>query len=216
MTLMLARTIPVLLILLFTCTRLYAQMESVKIGNQVWMKMNLNVDKFRNGDPIPEVRDAAAWQAAGEAKKPAWSYYENDPANGAKYGKLYNWYTVTDPRGLCPSGWHVPSDAEWTVLTEHLGGRQSAGMKMKSTSGWEPDEGKSGNGSNESGFSGLPGGYRDYFGNFSYIGRFGFWWSSSEYSTHVAWPRGLNHLDGSVYRNFYGKHFGFSVRCLRD
>lgn len=131
---------------------------------QEWMPENLNVDKFRNGDEIPEIRDAAAWEAAGESKQPAWCYYENDPTNGEKYGKLYNWYAVADPRGLCPSGWHVPSDAEWTALTDYLGGNELAGMKMKSTNGWEPYEGKSGNGNNESGFSGLPGGYRYYLG----------------------------------------------------
>jgi hypothetical protein len=109
--------------------------NEVKIGTQVWMTKNLNVDKFRNGDPIPQAKTREEWKAAGENKQPAWCYYDNDPANGVKYGKLYNWYAVNDARGLAPAGYHVPSDAEWTILENQLG--SDAGTKMKSTSGWE-------------------------------------------------------------------------------
>jgi len=123
-----------LLILLSISTTLSAQ-ETVTIGTQVWMTNNLNVDKFRNGDPIPQAKTNEEWKAAGENKQPAWCYYDNDPANGAKYGKLYNWYAVNDARGLAPAGYHVPSDAEWTILENQLG--SDAGTKMKSTSGWK-------------------------------------------------------------------------------
>jgi TolA-binding protein len=108
--------------------------KSVKIGTQTWMAENLNVSTFRNGDPIMEAKTNEEWEKAGKEGKPAWCNYENDPKNGAKYGKLYNWYAVNDPRGLAPAGWHVPSDAEWTTLGDQLG--DEASNKMKSTSGW--------------------------------------------------------------------------------
>jgi uncharacterized protein (TIGR02145 family) len=120
------------------------------------MTENLNVDKFRNGDPIPEAKIDEEWEEADENGEPAWCYYDNDSTNGVKYGKLYNWYAVTDPRGLAPEGWNVPIDEEWTTLIDFLGGEDVAGTKMKSTSGWA----ESGNGTKESGFSGLPGGNR--------------------------------------------------------
>ena len=123
-----------LLILLSISTTLSAQ-ETITIGTQVWMTKNLNVDKFRNGDPIPQAKTDEEWKTAGENKQPAWCYYDNDPANGAKYGKLYNWYAVNDARGLAPAGYHVPSDAEWTILENQLG--SDAATKMKSTSGWK-------------------------------------------------------------------------------
>jgi len=96
--------------------------NSVKIGNQIWMTENLNLDRFRNGDIIPEAKTAEEWVATGNAKKPAWCYYDNDPKNGALYGKLYNWYAVNDMRGLAPSGWHVPSDEEWTAYSIDFNG----------------------------------------------------------------------------------------------
>ena len=198
---------------------------SVKIGNQVWMTKNLNVSKFRNGDPIPEVRSKEEWVKAVENGQPGWCYYENNPANWAKYGKLYNWYAVIDIRGLCPTGWHVPSDAEWTVLTDYLGGENVAGVKMKSTSGWD----NNGNGTNSSGFSGLPGGYLTDFGPFAGVDRNGCWWSSTEYYAwprkavgraqppkRLAWYRNLAHDAGSVYRNDFPTGPGMSVRCLKD
>jgi uncharacterized protein (TIGR02145 family) len=111
--------------------------NQVKIGRHVWMAENLNVDKFRNGDPIPQAKTLEEWDSAREKKQPAWCYYNNEPANGMKYGKLYNWYAVNDERGLAPEGWHIPSDAEWTILTNFLGGEKVAGKKLKSTTGWE-------------------------------------------------------------------------------
>jgi len=150
----------------------YAQ--TVTIGTQVWMTKNLDVTTFRNGDPIPQAKTDAEWQRAGKNQQPAWSYYNNDPANGAKYGKLYNWYAVNDLRGLAPKGWHVPSDDEWTILHDYLG--SDAGAKMKSKTGWN----ENGNGTNSSGFSGLPGGGRNDGGAVNGIGHVGYWWSSSE------------------------------------
>ena len=106
---------------LFCFNLLQAQIKEVKIGQQVWTTENLNVDKFRNGEIIPEAKSEEEWIEAGDNKKPAWCYYNNDPSNGTKYGKLYNWYAVNDPRGLAPEGWHIPSDKEWDVLTNYLG-----------------------------------------------------------------------------------------------
>jgi len=189
--------------------------KKVNIGKQVWMVKNLNVDKFRNGDPIPNAKTDEEWRKAGDEGKPAWCYYENDPNNGAKYGKLYNWYAVNDPRGLAPKGWHVPSDEEWTELTDTLGGPEFIifiGYSMKSTSGWSINEFST----NSSGFSGLPGGYRNNNGDFTAIGEHGHWWSSTEYPTDYAYFRTLICFTGSVGRMGSSKKFGFSVRCLSD
>jgi uncharacterized protein (TIGR02145 family) len=221
--------------------------KSVKIGSQTWMASNLNVSTFRNGDAIPEAKTEDEWEKAGKEGKPAWCYYDNYPKNGAKYGKLYNWYAVNDPRGLAPVGWHVPSDTEWTSLEDYLG--DDEGQKMKSTSGWNSwdenltctnckswnDEyirktachvckdtrinGKkthSGNGTNSSGFSGLPGGLRGNDGGFDDLGFSGYWWSSTENNSYRAWNRDLDYNDSIVLRNYGFKQNGFSVRCLRD
>ena len=186
--------------------------SEVKIGTQVWMTKNLDVTKFRNGDVIPEAKSAGEWKAYADAGEAAWCYYENDPKNGEKYGKLYNWYAVNDPRGLAPKGWHIPSDEEWTVLRDYLGGEEKTGAKMKSKTEWTED----GKGTNSSGFSGLPGGFRDGNGPFDGIGHYGYWWSSTEDSTSNAWSRGLYYFSGNVLRYFHNKKDGFSVRCLRD
>ena len=233
----------------------YAQ--TVTIGTQVWMTKNLDVATFRNGDPIPQAKTNEEWEKAGENQQPAWCYYDNDPANGAKYGKLYNWYAVNDSRGLAPVGYHIPSDDEWTKLTDFLGGESVAGTKMKSKSGWNsyttggsktcpncvnwnaeyrrkvpchtcqdtrsvpaPKVTNSGNGTNTSGFSGLPGGLRDDDGTFYYIGYFGYWWSSTENRALHPMPataaRSLDYVIGSVIRSNGYKEVGFSLRCLRD
>jgi uncharacterized protein (TIGR02145 family) len=185
-------------------------LNSVKIGNQVWMIENLNVDRFRNGDLIPEAKTKEEWNKAGEERRPAWCYYENDQANGAKYGKLYNWYAVKDSRGLAPAGYHIPTGDEWTTLSDLLGGETIAGNKMKSTTGWI----KNGNGTNSSGFSGIPGGC--VYGNFSYVGYDGYWWSSSEYDTYFAHSRNLDFNKENLFREYSDKGGGLSVRCLRD
>ena len=186
--------------------------NSVKIGNQIWMTENLNVDRFQNGDIIKEAKTAEEWIAAGNAKSPAWCYYDNDPKNGKKYGKLYNWYAVNDTRGLATDGWHAPTDKEWTVLSTFLGGEDVAGKKMKSTSGWNVN----GNGTNSSGFLGLPGGCRCYGGNFRNVGENGQWWSASEYNETNAWTRTLHYNTSSLSGAIYDKWYAFSVRCIKD
>lgn len=203
-----------LILILFVCLGTISFSQTVTIGTQVWMTKNLDVSKFRNGDPIPEAKTVEEWSAYNGAREPAWCYFDNDPANGAKYGKLYNWYAVNDARGLAPAGWHIPSDDEWTILTDYLGGVNTAGYKMKSKSGWK----ENGNGTNSSGFSGLPGGGRDYNGPFNSdsVGSYGLWWSSMEDDTSNAWGRYLGYFYGDVGRNSFPKANGFSVRCLRD
>ena len=186
--------------------------QTVTIGNQVWMTKNLDVSTFRNGDPIPEAKTEEEWKRAGENKQPAWCYYENDPANGAKYGKLYNWYAVNDLRGLAPKGYHIPTYAEWEKLTDFLGGENVAGINMKSTSGWEDN----GNGTNTSDFSGLSGGFRVYDGAFGYIVAYGSWWSSTEDDSNYAWSRSLVYDVDYLDRLLSDKPYGFSVRCLMN
>ena len=181
--------------------------QEIKIGTQTWTTKNLDVTTYRNGDVIPEVVQDTTW---AKLTTGAWCYYENKTAKGTTYGKLYNWYAVNDPRGLAPKGYHIPTDAEWTILTDNLG--EEAGTKMKSTSGWESE----GNGSNSIGFAGLPGGFRFSYGYFYGIGAFGYWWSSSEDDSDSAWYRYLNYSIGDVVRYYFNKQDGISVRCLRD
>ena len=193
----------------FKVDALTNNLNTIKIGTQTWTTKNLDVTTYRNGDAIPQVKDA---KALANLSTGAWCYYENETANGSTYGKLYNWYAVNDPRGLAPAGYHIPTEAEWSTLTNYLGGETIAGTKMKSSSGWK----NNGNGTNTSGFAGLPGGYRYDDGNFYSIGANGYWWSSSEDDAYLAWYRGLNSIDGYVSRNSFNKRNGFSVRCLRD
>lgn len=184
----------------------------VKIGKQIWMSKNLDVSTYRNGEQIPQAKDAAQWKYAVLNKIPAWCYYEFNESNGKKYGKFYNWYAVSDSRGLAPNGYHIPSDAEWTILTDFLGGSDIAGKKMKSTNGWANRD----NGDNSSGFNGLPGGYCYYSGSFNDITAYGYFWSSSEKEANSAWSRGLYYSSTKVFRSNDYKSDGLSVRCLRD
>jgi hypothetical protein len=182
--------------------------ETVNIGKQVWATQNLNVSNYRNGDPIPKVEDDSTWASLTTG---AFCYYNNDSASYASiYGKLYNWYAVHDARGLAPVGYHIPKDAEWARLKKTLG--ENAGTQMKATSGWSD----SGNGTNSVGFAGLPGGFRKLDGTFFHIGSFGYWWSSTAFSTSNAWYRSLCNEFSVVYRSNINKASGFSVRCLRD
>jgi uncharacterized protein (TIGR02145 family) len=183
---------------------------SVTIGTQVWTAVNLNVSTFQNGDSIPEAKTNKEWVAAGESGKPAWCYYNNDPATGKKYGKLYNWFAVNDPRELAPAGWKLASDADWVQLVNSVGGQSLAGTRMKTTSGWS--EGN--NGTNESGFTGLPGGYRVENGTFVNLGSIGTWWSTTESKTFEATDFYLA-LSGSLSRGSTPKQRGESVRCIR-
>lgn len=190
--------------------------NEVSIGEQVWMNENLNADKFRNGDPIPHAKTNEEWEKAGKNGQPAWCYYDNNPDHEDRYGKLYNWYAVNDPRGLAPEGWKIPSDEDWSRLTDFLGGQIVASEKMKFTDFWADKDGKPGHGTNESGFSGLPGGARGRDGTFSLVGEGGYWWSSTEDNIDIAWYRHLYYDVGPVYWDGSFKGSGLSVRCLRE
>ena len=182
---------------------------------QTWAKENLNVSKFRNGDTIIETKSNEEWQKAGETGMPAWCYYENDAANGKIFGKLYNWYAVSDSRNIAPTGWHVPTDLEWKNYFLSLGGESVAGGKLKETGTlhWKsPNTGAT----NETRFTALPGGWRDYKGTFGSIGLDCDFWSSTDSSSDDAWGHNMILTSSSVFRNSYSKHFGFSIRCVKD
>ena len=181
----------------------------VTIGEQCWFAENLRSENYENGDVIPAGLSNDQWQNTTSG---AVAVYVESASNLETYGRLYNWYAVDDSRGLCPSGWHVPTDGEWTVMTDHLGGSSIAGGYMKTAYGWY----NGGNGTNSSGFSGLPGGYRDLNGGaFSNAGFIGGWWSSSPGGSG-AWYRSLSYFGEIVGRGYDGQRYGFSVRCVRD
>jgi len=186
--------------------------KTVKIGEQIWMAENLNVNKFQNGDIIQEAKTDKEWQLADDNKQPAWCYYNNDPANGKKYGKLYNWYAIIDPRGLASKDWHIASDADFRNLTNFLGGKKVAGFKMKSANGWF----NKGNGSNSSGYSGLPGSFRNCGGPFNHILKFGYWWTSTDTDYNNAWCRIIGAEDFEILSFPLCKSSGMAVRCVKN
>jgi uncharacterized protein (TIGR02145 family) len=185
---------------------------TVLIGNQWWMAENLRTSSYANGDSILNVVNGATWIQLDSG---AWSNHNNLAANDSIYGKLYNWFTTSDPRNLCPIGWHVPTDTEWTDLTDYLGGLTLAGGKMKSIVGWNAPNT---NANNESGFSALSSGSRDAFnsGSFFTNGCDGNWWSSSESLTTAAWYYYLSCTSGSAFRASSSMRYGYSVRCIKD
>jgi len=184
--------------------------KTVIIGSQEWMGENLTTEHYRNGDAIPQVQDKDEWMNLTTG---AWCYYENNEENGKTFRKLYNWYALNDPRGLAPEGWHIPSNEEWTALTEFLGGTKDAGGKLKSTEFWDsPNKGAT----NDSGFSALPGGFRYSSGNFNFLRKLGCFWSSTEFGSDYGWDRDLDNEDSDIYRNFSSKKVGMSIRCIKD
>ena len=202
-------------------TNLYSQNE-VKIGSQIWTTSNLDVFTFQNGDSIPEAKTNEKWKNAFDNKKPAWCYYNNDPKNESIYGKLYNGFAVSDPRGLAPVGYHVPTKAEWEILISYLG-EKKAGKKMKTNYDWHTIDDSLGTrlskiklskGSNSSGFSALPSGYRS--GNFYSIGIIGNWWSLTQESSFNAYYCSVAFDKDNSYVSYDFKESGFSVRCIKD
>lgn len=186
--------------------------HTVTIGTQVWMVENLKTTKYRDGTSIPNVTDNTAWSNLTTG---AYCDYNNTPSNSSTYGRLYNWYAATDAHNIAPTGWHVPTDADWSTLTTYLGGESVAGGKLKEigTTHWQsPNTGAT----NEVGFTALPGGYRYDDGAFYGIGSDGYWWSATEYDATYAWDLGMFNYGSNV--DHYGgiKEDGFSVRCVRD
>ena len=190
--------------------------HTVVIGTQTWTVENLKVAKYRNGDAIPEVTGVAAWSALATG---AWCNYNNDAANGTTYGKLYNWFAVTDPRGLAPAGWHIPSKDEWKTLSDYLGGGLNGGgltncpYKLKNTTGWDVNTGST----NSSGFTALPNGSRDVDGTSYWIGYMGSWHSSTEATgTGGVWEYQI--FSDQEYYTLApdGERVGNAVRCVKD
>jgi len=209
--------------------------HTVKIGTQIWMVENLKTTKYNDGSAIPLVTDNKVWAAL---TTPGYCWYNNDSTNFiSNYGALYNWYTVNTGK-LCPKGWHVPTDVEWTILANYLGGEtynnnnteSKTGGKLKEsgTIHWSsPNEGAT----NETGFNGLPGGSRSYYkGDFTEIGIMGnywsvtegigmeneVWWTSESGELIPAWSRTLSCFVSIINRNFGHKRSGYSVRCIKD
>jgi len=179
--------------------------KTVVLNKNTWMAENLNVSRFRNGDIIFEAKTYEEWENAGLKKQPAWCYYENIPQKGRIYGKLYNRYAVTDLRGLAPEGWHVAQSEDWlSSIINYFG--QECSKILKAKNGWNNE----GNGTNKSGFTALPGGYRDNNGIFTDVGYHGYWWSTS------SWYFLLRYNTKKLEMvNSYG-NYGMSVRCLKD
>jgi len=190
--------------------------KTVTIGTQVWMAENLKTTRYNDGTAIPLVTNFDTWSAS---TTDAYCWYNNDSTNKEVYGALYNWYTVNTKK-LCPAGWHVPADAEWTTMANYLEGENVTDSKLtggklkeKGTTHWKsPNTGAT----NESGFTALPGGYRSYNGSFNFIEISGYWWSSTEYSATNVYFWSIRYKYNLVYKYISDKPNGFSVRCLRD
>jgi uncharacterized protein (TIGR02145 family) len=190
--------------------------KTVKIGDQWWMAENLRTTRYRNGDSISLVTESSEWinESTG-----GYCHYGNDTSHIKTFGRLYNWYAVNDSRNLAPVGWHVPGDAEWTILSYFLGGDSVAGGKLKESGfiHWaSPNTGAT----NEAGFTALAGGYRtgDVFGAYYGLGQYGNWWSSNqmENDSSDAWFRELGYQHAKIIRNNRDLKYGCSVRCVKD
>ena len=204
--------------------------QTVLIGSQCWFAENLRTTVYANGELIPagltvdewSLTMAGAMAVYGEGSSDCQSWSPDIDAcdeeqSLAEYGRLYNWYAVDDARGLCPIGWHVPTDEEWTELENYISSEGFDGMEgvaLKSTYGWTAIFG-GGNGTDDFGFSALPGGSRGNLGDFLYAGDFGHWWSSTS-NDDSAWGRFLFNILPIIQRSYYDPHDGFSIRCLKD
>jgi uncharacterized protein (TIGR02145 family) len=195
--------------------------KTVKIGGQEWMAENLITTKYSDGSAIPNITDKILWAADITG---AYCDYSNNPSNSVIYGRLYNWYIASsnNPKNVCPTGWHVPLDEEWTTFEVYLGGIRAEdspkcliGGKLKETGLIHWDSPNSG-ATNKSGFSGLPGGGREPNGFFQYLGTQAVWWSATEAYLSNAWSRNLLNYSTEDYRTDLSKNYGLSVRCVRD
>ncbi len=187
----------------------------VEIGNQCWFAENLRTTVYADGSSIPEVTSSPAWSGLNTGAR---CDYNNDASTVAAWGRLYNWHAVMDAAGLCPNGWHVPTDGEWIALENYLSANGFNGVEgtaLKSTSGWDDYEGESGNGTDNFGYTALPAGYRTRHGPFTYAGGLTRWWSSSNYGGQ-SWALYLIFFSSQHNLNYYHPRTGHSVRCLRD
>jgi uncharacterized protein (TIGR02145 family) len=185
------------------------------IGDQIWMTENLKTTHYSNGDSIGTTYPFDLDISGESTPEYQWAYGGDEESMVPTYGRLYTWYTVNDERGVCPSGWHVPSDDEWTTLTDYLGGNEIAGGKMKETGTVHWDAPNT-DADNSSGFTGLPGGNRLITGSYANLGVIGMWWTSTESNANNAWRRYLHYANSSVARQNLDKKNAFSIRCTRD
>lgn len=186
--------------------------NAIKIGTQIWMQENLSVTHYRNGDAIANVTDNGTWSNLSSG---ACCWYDNDNDNREIYGAMYNYYAVVDGRELCPTGWHIPSDAEWTILSEYLGGDEVAGGKMKAfglTHWLKPNT----DATNSSGFTAFPGGYREFDGAFNSLGIEGKWWSTTTYDATTSMMCYIYNNYSTLFRENFNIINGLSVRCVKD
>ncbi|MBL7956534.1 MAG: fibrobacter succinogenes major paralogous domain-containing protein [Flavobacteriales bacterium] len=190
------------------------QYPSIIMSNgQEWMAVNLRTSTYANGDPIPNQPNSSTW--TNNSSVGAWAYFDNNSFYEQPYGKLYNWYAVSDVRNVCPTGWHVPSDSEWTEFTDFLGGELVAGAKLRSTDSQYWNDASSA--TNTSGFSGQPGGLRESDGDFVGMSTEAFWWTATANGSSTAWYRQVDQSSISVYRGGNeSRRYGRSIRCLRD
>jgi uncharacterized protein (TIGR02145 family) len=184
--------------------------KTVTIGTKTWMAENLKTTRLNDGTLIPLVSVYDEWQALTTS---GYCWYENNATSKNSYGALYNWYSVNSGK-LCPTGWHAPTDAEWSALTNHYGVEEIAGgkLKEKGTTHWQdPNEGAT----NEGGFTALPGGHRGFNGAYGDLGDFGYWWSSTGSNATEAWYRIIGYRESNIQRLSFGrKNSGYSVRCV--
>jgi uncharacterized protein (TIGR02145 family) len=201
-----------LLCLVFVSTSFLYSQNDVKIGNQIWMSKNLNVDSFRNGDPIKQVTSKKQWEWQNEIEEPAWCYYNFDSKN-AKYGKLYNWFAVIDPRALAPNGYRIPMETDWMILVRSLGKPERlAATQLRGKYGWSNNckEDKS-RGGDPFGFNALPGGFITGLGDFKDQWENAMFWSISYESNFQ-----INCYDTPSWNMMPSNGFGHSIRCIKD
>lgn len=183
----------------------------IKILQHTWMTKNLDVSSFRNGDPIQEAKSEEEWKRLGDSGLPAWCHFENDPKNDEIHGKLYNWYAVNDRRGLAPNGWNIPTDSDWRILVNNLGGEEGVGLKLKSKTGWN----NNGNGNNDSGLNFKPSGVRIENGAFSVKDAVTMFWSYNEIDIDIARVRAISDENYDFIELQKFKQYGVSVRCMK-
>lgn len=189
--------------------------ETVILGDQVWMAENLRTIHYLNGDPIDSTDPATLDISVEDTPEYQWSY-DGDDANTQIYGQLYTYYTISDTRKVCPAGWHVPSDSEWTLLESTLGGYDIAGSKLKESGNDHWVSPYNTDATNESLYTALPGGYRNNNGEFSHTENYGYWWTSTESSDLNTWVRSLYVQSSQITREDFSKKNGVSVRCIKD
>lgn len=192
----------------------FRTIKSVKIGEQIWQSENLNTNRFRNGDIIPEAKTNEEWMEANNQGKPVWCHWDNEDSNGVKYGKLYNFYAVSDPRGTAPVGWHIPTIEEIKVFinsVDKITGIHNSQILKKETEGYGR-----GKGNNKTGFSALMGGYRFNWGLFFDKNEYTYFWSKTELNSTTAYALRLTAANGNIHISDMYKSFGFYIRCIKD